>query len=164
MRKLPTTPSVVPGLDSTVYVVLDDFGNLGASSVRPTFTIATAPTVVRHLVDGQFNKPLRVITFNTAEGWSADASEEIARAVLERARAEALGRATQVAAADEFVFSLLPIVHAIRQTGAQTLEAMSQALNQRGSRTARGGMWRASSVANLFVRAQRTSALQESLL
>jgi DNA invertase Pin-like site-specific DNA recombinase len=75
-----------------------------------------------------------------------------------------LGRATQIAAADEFVAGLLPVVLAIRQTGAKTLEAMSQALNQRGIRTARGGAWRASSVANLFVRARRTAALQESLL
>ena len=66
--------------------------------------------------------------------------------------------------ADEFVSGLLPVVHAIRQTGAQTLEAMSQALNQRGIRTARGGKWHASSVANLFVRARRTAPLQESLL
>jgi hypothetical protein len=78
--------------------------------------------------------------------------------------AGALGRATQVAAADEFVSGLLPVVLAIRQTGAKTLESMSQALNQRGIRTARGGRWRASSVANLFVRARRTVALQESLL
>src|SRR3954464_4012060 len=46
--------------------------------------------------------------------------------------AGALGRATQVAAADEFVSGLLPVVLAIRQTGAKTLETMSQALNQRG--------------------------------
>jgi DNA invertase Pin-like site-specific DNA recombinase len=78
--------------------------------------------------------------------------------------AGALGRATQIAAADEFLSGLLPVVLAIRQTGAQTLEAMSQALNQRGIRTARGGKWHASSVANLFVRAQRTSTLQVSLL
>jgi DNA invertase Pin-like site-specific DNA recombinase len=69
--------------------------------------------------------------------------------------AGALGRTTQIAAADEFVSGLLPVVLAIRQTGAKTLEAMSQALNQRGIRTARGGKWRASSVANLFVRAQK---------
>src|SRR3982075_2151991 len=78
--------------------------------------------------------------------------------------AGALGRATQVAAADEFVSGLLPVVLAIRQTGSKSLEAMSQALNQRGIRTARGGAWRASSVANLFTRARKTSALQESLL
>jgi DNA invertase Pin-like site-specific DNA recombinase len=76
--------------------------------------------------------------------------------------AGAFGRTTQVAAADEFVSTLLPVVLAIRQTGAQTLEAMSQALNQRGIRTARGGKWHASSVANLFVRARRSSALQQA--
>jgi len=43
-----------------------------------------------------------------------------------------LGSAAQVAAADEFVSGLLPIVLAIRDTGANTLEAMSSALNQRG--------------------------------
>jgi DNA invertase Pin-like site-specific DNA recombinase len=75
-----------------------------------------------------------------------------------------LGRATQIAAADEFVSGLLPVVLAIRQTGAKTLEAMSQALNQRGVRTARGGTWRASSVANLFVRARRMPAIQQVLL
>jgi hypothetical protein len=41
----------------------------------------------------------------------------------------ALGRATQIAAADEFVTGLFPMVAAIRRTGAKTLEAMSQALN-----------------------------------
>jgi hypothetical protein len=72
--------------------------------------------------------------------------------------AGALGRATRVAAADEFVSGLLPVVLAIRQTGAQTLEAMSCALNQRGIRTARGGAWHASSVANLIARAKRSAA------
>jgi DNA invertase Pin-like site-specific DNA recombinase len=77
--------------------------------------------------------------------------------------AGALGRATQVATADEFVSGLFPVVLASRQTGAQTLEAMSQALNQRGIRTARGGNGtRHRSQTCLF--AQRTSTLQESLL
>jgi hypothetical protein len=78
--------------------------------------------------------------------------------------AGALGRATQIATADEFVSGLLPVVLAIRQTGAKTLEAMSQALNQRGIRTARGGTWHASSVANLFVRARKTPSMQRALL
>ena len=43
---------------------------------------------------------------------------------------------------------------AIRNTGAITLEAMTQALNQRGIRSARGGKWHVSSVANLLARAQ----------
>jgi hypothetical protein len=48
-------------------------------------------------LQGQFHNPIRVIAFNASEGWSADASEEIARAVLERARAgdEAIPRRVQ---------------------------------------------------------------------
>ena len=34
--------------------------------------------VVRALLEGQFNGPVRVIAFNTAAGWSRDVSEEIA--------------------------------------------------------------------------------------
>ena len=68
--------------------------------------------------------------------------------------AGALGRGIQTAAADAFVADLMPVVLAIRNTGATTLEAMSQALNQRGIRATRGGQWRASSVANLLARAQ----------
>jgi DNA invertase Pin-like site-specific DNA recombinase len=78
--------------------------------------------------------------------------------------AGALGRASQIAAADEFVSGLLPVVLAIRQAGAKTLEAMSQALNQRGIRTSRGGTWRASSVGNLYARATQTMILPEGFL
>jgi len=81
-----------------------------------------------------------------------------------RASGARLGNPTNLTHAGALVSDLLPVVLAIRQTGAKTLEAMSQALNQRGIRTARGGAWRASSVANLVVRAQRISALQQSLL
>ena len=53
----------------------------------------------------------------------------------------------------------MPIVEAIRSTGAITLEAMTQALNQRGIRSARGGKWHASSVMNLLARAQSFAQL-----
>src|SRR2546423_10036791 len=52
--------------------------------------------------------------------------------------AGALGRATQMAAADQFVAALVPVVDAIRKAGARTLEAISRALNEKGIRTARG--------------------------
>jgi hypothetical protein len=44
----------------------------------------------------------------------------------------------------------MPMVDAIRSTGATTLEAIMQALNQRGIRSARGGKWHVSSVSNLL--------------
>jgi DNA invertase Pin-like site-specific DNA recombinase len=69
--------------------------------------------------------------------------------------AGALGRTIQVAAADEFVTGLMPIIEAVRRNGASTLEAISCALNQRGIRPARGGRWHVSSVSNLLARARK---------
>ncbi len=78
------------------------------------------------------------------------------------AHAGALGRGVQTATADQFVSGLMPRVQVIRSTGAITLEAMTQALNQRGIRSARGGQWRASSVANLLARAEKAPSLRFS--
>src|SRR4051794_17202206 len=60
------------------------------------------------------------------------------------------GPENQIAAADQFAAGLLPIIEAIRRTGATTLEAITRALNERGIRPARGPRWYASSVANLL--------------
>ena len=75
------------------------------------------------------------------------------------AQAAALGRCIQTVAADEFAMRLMPVVEAIRKAGATTLEAMSQALNQRGIPSARGGKWRASSIANLLSRVEASAFL-----
>jgi DNA invertase Pin-like site-specific DNA recombinase len=64
-----------------------------------------------------------------------------------------IGRRVQTLAADQLVAGLLPILQSIRNSGATTLEAMTVALNQRGIRSARGGRWHASAVANLIERA-----------
>src|SRR5690349_17090148 len=61
------------------------------------------------------------------------------------AQAGVIGRSVQTAAADQFVASILPVIEAIRGTGATTLEAITQSLNMRGIRSARGGKWSASS-------------------
>jgi hypothetical protein len=88
MRHISSTPSLAPNTSSTVYIVVDDFGNLGASYRETAVEDGDRPTVIDDLLAGQFHNPLRVVAFNTAEGWSADASEDIARAVVERALAE----------------------------------------------------------------------------
>jgi hypothetical protein len=36
------------------------------------------------LLDGQYSSPVRVIAFNTAEGWSRDVSENVARELRRR--------------------------------------------------------------------------------
>jgi DNA invertase Pin-like site-specific DNA recombinase len=73
-------------------------------------------------------------------------------------KAGELGRSVQTAAADRFVASIMPVIHAIQGTGATTLEAITQALNQRGIRSARGGQWRASSVAYLLGRCAKSNS------
>ncbi|AMN40477.1 hypothetical protein [Rhodoplanes sp. Z2-YC6860] len=60
----------------------------------------------------------------------------------------------QSTSADEFVAELLPIIQAIRSTGAATLREMASALNQRGIRSARGGQWHVSSILNVLARAR----------
>lgn len=69
------------------------------------------------------------------------------------ASAGLLGRVAQRAAANLFIASVLPVVESIRGSGVTTLEAITVALNQRGIRSARGGRWHASAVANLLARA-----------
>jgi hypothetical protein len=49
----------------------------------------------------------------------------------------------------------MPVIDAIRRTSVTTLEAMTQALNQRGIRSARAGRRYASPVSNLLALAAR---------
>src|SRR5438067_13606844 len=79
-------PPLAHSRDGTVYLVLDDFGELG-SAYRETDAAQTDPkTVVADLLSGQYRYPLRVVAFNTAEAWARDVSADIARQVLTRAR------------------------------------------------------------------------------
>jgi DNA invertase Pin-like site-specific DNA recombinase len=66
--------------------------------------------------------------------------------------AGAKGRAVSVAAADQFVQSLAPILDSVRSEGAVTLRAVAASLNKRGIKSSRGGAWHPSSVANLLTR------------
>ncbi len=80
--------SLVPRKTETVHLVVDDFGTLGRSYRETDEQAADATTVVENLLSGQYFNPLRVIAFNLEEGWVRDASEEVARSLLERARKE----------------------------------------------------------------------------
>jgi hypothetical protein len=70
------------------------------------------------------------------------------------AHAGSVGRAALIDVVDEFASGLTPVVQAIRATGALTLASMTIELNRRGIRSARGGKWHRSSVANLLSRTQ----------
>jgi hypothetical protein len=71
------------------------------------------------------------------------------------AQAGQVGRAVQTAEADRFAANLLPIIRSIQSAGPIGMVAITKKLNERGIRTARGGQWHVSSVANLLARAKQ---------
>jgi hypothetical protein len=64
--------------------VVDDFGNLGRSCRETAIEATDLETVIGELLDGQYNNPVQVVGFNTAEGWSRDVSEDIAHELRRR--------------------------------------------------------------------------------
>jgi hypothetical protein len=88
MRSPGSTPRLVPEFDLAVHIVLDDFGTAGRVHRETDEERARLETVVDDFLSGQFNRPLRVVAFNTAEGWSRDVSEDVAWEVLRRATEE----------------------------------------------------------------------------
>ena len=76
---MPRSPSIVPDdTNRDVYLVLDDFGHLGRAW-RETAEAGTGrTTLVRNLLDGQYEDPVRFVAFNTAQGWSRDVTVDIA--------------------------------------------------------------------------------------
>lgn len=79
------SPSIVPGFDVDVYLVLDDYGPLGRAYRESDEDASDRETVIRHLKEGQYNNPIRIVAFNTAEGWSRDATAEIAEEIKDQA-------------------------------------------------------------------------------
>jgi len=74
-----TTPSIVPhGADQDTYLVLDDLGRIGCAWRETDVESADCETLIRDLVEGQYSKPVRIVAFNTAEGWSRDVTTDIA--------------------------------------------------------------------------------------
>ena len=74
----------MPHFDVTVHIVLDDFGKAGRVYRETGEEDTTLGSVVDDLLTGQFNNPVRVVAFNTSEGWSRDVSEDVAREVVRR--------------------------------------------------------------------------------
>ena len=59
------------------------------------------------------------------------------------------------AEAERFAGTVLPIIKQVKKAGASTLQQISDALNDRGVATARGGSWYPSNVRNVMARAER---------
>jgi hypothetical protein len=86
MRKSSWTPSIVSNdFDQTIYLVVDDFGRDGHSFHEVNLDRTDLESVIRDLMAGQYNDPVRVVALNTSERWANDVSEDIAREIRQRA-------------------------------------------------------------------------------
>jgi len=71
-----------------VYLVLNDFGPLGRAYVETDEASASERDAISSISSGEHSKPIRAVAFNTAEGWSRYATEDIAETLLERDASE----------------------------------------------------------------------------
>jgi hypothetical protein len=79
------TPSIVPnGHDQNFYIVVNNYGKLGPAFAETGVAEADLETTISDLMSGQYSDPVRVVTFNTSEHWSEDASEDVAREIMRR--------------------------------------------------------------------------------
>ena len=79
-------PSIVPsGPNQTVFLVINNFGNLGAAFPETDVDKADLETLIGDLMSGQYSNPVHVVAFDTAEQWSADVSQDVAHEIRRRA-------------------------------------------------------------------------------
>ena len=76
---MPRSPSLVPEeTHRDVYLVLDDFGHRGRAWREADEAGRDRETLIRDLIEDQYENPVRIVAFNTAEGWSRDVTIDIA--------------------------------------------------------------------------------------
>ena len=76
MSRAPSIAPHVPEKDT--YFVLDDFGRLGRAWRETDEAATDHNTLIRNLIDEQYENPVRIVAFNTAERWSRDVTVDIA--------------------------------------------------------------------------------------
>lgn len=86
MRK---SPSIVPhGAGQDIYLVVDDLGRFGRVWREADVETTDFETVVKDLLESQYNNPVGVFAFNPFEGWSRDVSKDVARELQRRCDGE----------------------------------------------------------------------------
>lgn len=80
------TPSIVPTVERTVYLVLDDFGNLGRVWRETDAEATDLEVIIRDMLRGEYSDPVRIVGFNVTEGWARDVSADVADEIRHRWR------------------------------------------------------------------------------
>jgi len=72
--------------DNNVYMVLDELLTFGRIWRETSEEAANEQTVLNLIADGEFRSPVRVIVFNSAEGWCRDETVRMGLKLLEMSR------------------------------------------------------------------------------
>ena len=84
MPRTGWSPSTVPyGADQTVYLVIDRF-KTGTVYRETEIERTDLETIINDFMTGQFNDPVRVVSFNTLEHWADDVSKDVAQEIQTR--------------------------------------------------------------------------------
>jgi hypothetical protein len=75
---------LLKGDDQNVHLVVDEFGRNGRAYREADVETADLETVIADLLDGQYQNPVRIVSFNTAEKWSQDVSADVAHELRQR--------------------------------------------------------------------------------
>ena len=116
---------------------------------------ADADPFMLHLYAALAEKERRLISERTRAALSSRKANGTRLGRLRRVRrAAAKGRAAAIQESKRFAATVLPIIETIRNSGISSLRGIAIALNNRGVRTARGGVWQVSNVRNVLARVQ----------
>jgi hypothetical protein len=78
------SPPIVPTFDYETCLVLDDLGRFRVYRETDD-NEADRETIIKNIIGGQYERPIRVVAFNTAEGYSRDITLDIAGDIVDRA-------------------------------------------------------------------------------
>ena len=92
--------------------------------------------------------PTRLAAFGREAGWFCAEAELTAKVCQKGAKANASGRSSARGG------DLAPVIAELQASGASSLRAIANALNDRGIPTARGGNWFAASVRDVLARSE----------
>ena len=82
MRSSPPSAPHQPQQDT--YLVLEDFGPRGRCWRASDEEDTDRETLIRDLFSGEYTEPVRIVAFNSAEGWCRDVTLDIADEVRRR--------------------------------------------------------------------------------
>ena len=128
----------------------------GLMAQRVPFIVAElgldADPFMLHLFAALSEKERALISARTKDALAAAKARgvRLGSPAIEKARASSI--ATNQANADAHAARVLPVIEAIRKTGAASLRAIAAELTARKVETARGGIWTAVQVSNILKR------------